>query len=213
VPARSETWTVFARSNTGAVGSNPTRDIESVCVYSVFMLFCVLVAALLRADPPSSDLYRLCIGLLNWKSGQGPTTGCTVIDEWIKVKWESEAVTNVKLYSLETLNTVHILKDSQSIQTMSHELNIRGSVSKQITNGIKTAVMDVIGFLCVSLGSSTVQLHDILGSRRACSCSETGFSNQNGDRTRGLYYRRAAFCCAFCGQKNSMLRIFIPSNG
>jgi hypothetical protein len=31
--------------------------------------------------------------------------------------------------------------------------------------------MDVIGFLCVSLGSSTVQLHDNLGSRRACACS------------------------------------------
>jgi hypothetical protein len=34
--------------------------------------------------------------------------------------------------------------------------------------------MDVIVFLCVSLGSSTVQLHDSLGSRRACSCSEAG---------------------------------------
>jgi hypothetical protein len=40
--------------------------------------------------------------------------------------------------------------------------------------------MDVIGFLCVSLGSSTVQLHDSLCSRRACS--EAGFSSQNGDR-------------------------------
>jgi hypothetical protein len=40
--------------------------------------------------------------------------------------------------------------------------------------------MDVIGSLCVSLGSSTAQLHDILGSRRACS--EAGFSSQNGDR-------------------------------
>jgi hypothetical protein len=27
--------------------------------------------------------------------------------------------------------------------------------------------MDVIGFLCVSLGSSTVKLHDSLGTRRA----------------------------------------------
>jgi hypothetical protein len=41
--------------------------------------------------------------------------------------------------------------------------------------------MDVIGFLCVSLGSSTVQLHDSLGSRRACACSEARFSSQNGD--------------------------------
>jgi hypothetical protein len=32
--------------------------------------------------------------------------------------------------------------------------------------------MDVIGFLCVSLGSSTVHFHDSLGSRSTCSCSE-----------------------------------------
>jgi hypothetical protein len=31
-------------------------------------------------------------------------------------------------------------------------------------NGSKTAVLDVIGFLCVSLGSSTVQFHDSLGA-------------------------------------------------
>jgi hypothetical protein len=44
---------------------------------------------------------------------------------------------------------------------------LRGRVSKQVTNGRKTAVMDVIGFLYVSLGSSTVQLHDTLGIRGA----------------------------------------------
>jgi hypothetical protein len=57
--------------------------------------------------------------------------------------------------------------------------------------------MDVIGFLCVSLGSSTVQLHDSLGSRRACACSVSGFSTQNGDCAWGVSYWRAAFCCAF----------------
>jgi hypothetical protein len=36
--------------------------------------------------------------------------------------------------------------------------------------------MDVTGFLC----SSTVQIHDGLGSRR--SCEKAGFSSQNGDR-------------------------------
>jgi hypothetical protein len=46
----------------------------------------------------------------------------------------------------------------------------------------KTAVMDVIGFLYVSLGSNTVQLHDSLGSRRACACLKAGISSQNGDR-------------------------------
>jgi hypothetical protein len=48
VAARSKAWTVFARSNTEIVGSNPTQgmDVCIVCVYSVFVLFCVLVEAL-----------------------------------------------------------------------------------------------------------------------------------------------------------------------
>jgi hypothetical protein len=41
--------------------------------------------------------------------------------------------------------------------------------------------MEVIGFLCLSLGSSTVQLNDSLGSN-ACARSEAGFSSQNGYR-------------------------------
>jgi hypothetical protein len=35
--ARSKSWTVFARSNAGIVGSNPTQGMDVwVCVYSVF---------------------------------------------------------------------------------------------------------------------------------------------------------------------------------
>jgi hypothetical protein len=41
--------------------------------------------------------------------------------------------------------------------------------------------MDIIGFLCVSLGSSTVQLDDGLCSRRARAYSDAGFSSQNDD--------------------------------
>jgi hypothetical protein len=64
------------------------------------------------------------------------------------------------------------------------EIVMRRRVSKYTTNASKIAVMDVIlGSLCVSLGSSTVQLHDSLGSRRECTCSEAGFSSQNGYRT------------------------------
>jgi hypothetical protein len=33
-----------------------------VCVYSMFVLFCVWVATLRRANPPSKESYRLCIG-------------------------------------------------------------------------------------------------------------------------------------------------------
>jgi hypothetical protein len=68
---------------------------------------------------------------------------------------------------------------------------VRGRVSKQITNGSKTAVMDVIGFLCVSVRSSRAQPHDNLGSRRGW------FHSQNGDRASEVYYQRGAFCCAF----------------
>jgi hypothetical protein len=65
---RSKAWTVSARSNTGIVGSNPDQD-----VYSVFVLFCVQIEALRRADPPSKKFYHVCIGLRNWKSDQAST--------------------------------------------------------------------------------------------------------------------------------------------
>jgi hypothetical protein len=78
---------------------------------------------------------------------------------------------------------------------------LRRKVSKWVTNGSKTAIIDVIGFICVSLSSSTVQLHDNLGSRWACACSETGFSSQHGDHAWGVYYRRTSFCCAFLWAK------------
>jgi hypothetical protein len=60
--------------------------------------------------------------------------------------------------------------------------------------------MVVIGFLYVSLGSSTVQLHDSLGSRRACACSEVCFSSQNGDRTC-MPTREEQCCCEFLWEK------------
>jgi hypothetical protein len=53
-------------------------------------------------------------------------------------------------------------------------LHLQELIYYEVTNRSKTAVRDVIGFLFVALGSSTVQLHDSLGSTRACSCSEAG---------------------------------------
>jgi hypothetical protein len=47
---------------------------------------------------------------------------------------------------------------------------------------VNRSQMEVIGFLCVSLGSTTGELHDSLYIRRACASSEAGFSSQNGDR-------------------------------
>jgi hypothetical protein len=58
---RSKAWTVFTRSNAGIVGSNPTQGMDvCVCVYSVFVLSCVQVAAFRRADHSSKETYRLC---------------------------------------------------------------------------------------------------------------------------------------------------------
>jgi hypothetical protein len=61
--------------------------------------------------------------------------------------------------------------------------------------------MDVIEFLCVSLGSSTVQLHDSLGSRRACAYSEAGFSTQNGDRALGCTTEEQRSVVIFVGKR------------
>jgi hypothetical protein len=51
-------WTVFTRSNTGIVGSNPTWGMD-VCVRLFCVLFRKQVAALQRADPPSKESYRV----------------------------------------------------------------------------------------------------------------------------------------------------------
>jgi hypothetical protein len=57
VAARSKAWTVFARSNTGIVGSNRTRYVDGC-------------AALRRTDPPSKEPYILC--MLSVKVAEAP---------------------------------------------------------------------------------------------------------------------------------------------
>jgi hypothetical protein len=55
----------------------------SVCVYSVFVLSCVEVAALRQADPPSKKSYRLCKMSRNKeKKSQGPKKGRRAIDSF-----------------------------------------------------------------------------------------------------------------------------------
>jgi hypothetical protein len=87
VAARSKAWTLFARSDAGIVGLNPTRGMDvCVCVYSVFVLSCVQVEALRRADHSSKESYRLCEKKIRyWRRDQGPTKGCRVIDAWMNL--------------------------------------------------------------------------------------------------------------------------------
>jgi hypothetical protein len=53
----------------------------SVCVYSVFLLFCVQIAALRRADPPSKESYRLCKRLKTEQAAKVQQRACRAADE------------------------------------------------------------------------------------------------------------------------------------
>jgi hypothetical protein len=63
--------------------------------------------------------------------------------------------------------------------------------------------MNVIGFLCVSLGSSTVQLHDI---RNACASSEWLVLV-----VKMANVQRSVLRFFFCGKEDSMQRICIKN--
>jgi hypothetical protein len=51
----------------------------SVCVYSVFVLSCVQVAALRRADPSSKESYRLCESGVTEKAAKVQQKDCRAI--------------------------------------------------------------------------------------------------------------------------------------
>jgi hypothetical protein len=55
VAAGSEARHIFARSNSIAVGSNPTEAMDVCGVYFVLMLICEQAEALCRDDPPSRE--------------------------------------------------------------------------------------------------------------------------------------------------------------
>jgi hypothetical protein len=79
VAAWSEAWTVFARSNTGVVGSNPTRGLD-ICV----RVFCVCVlfvgSDIATGWSPVQGVLPAVYGIKKLESSQRPTKGCRTID-------------------------------------------------------------------------------------------------------------------------------------
>jgi hypothetical protein len=56
--------TVFGRT-LGSWVRIKLKTWMTMCIYPLFVLFCVYVATLRRADHSSKELYRLCTGLRN----------------------------------------------------------------------------------------------------------------------------------------------------
>jgi hypothetical protein len=73
--------------------------------------------------------------------------------------------------------------------------------------------MDVICFLCISLGSSTVKLHDSLGSRRPCEYSEASFSSQNSEHAEGYTTEEQRYVVRFLWAKGSNAKVMFPVYG
>jgi hypothetical protein len=84
VSARSGAWTVFAFSNVGVVGSNPTWGMD-VCV----RLFCVCAVCKWRPCDGLTPRPRSPTDYVkrarNWKIGQSPTKGCRTIDRQTEI--------------------------------------------------------------------------------------------------------------------------------
>jgi hypothetical protein len=74
VAARSKAWTVFARLDAEFMVWNPTQEMDvCLCVYSLFVLSCLKVAALRRAYHSSKNSYHRCKKWKrNWRKGHGP---------------------------------------------------------------------------------------------------------------------------------------------
>jgi hypothetical protein len=66
----------LARLKAEIVGFNPTQSLDVwVRVYSVFVLSCMQVAALRRADHSSKESYRLYKIITELKKSPGPNKG------------------------------------------------------------------------------------------------------------------------------------------
>jgi hypothetical protein len=76
-------WTVFDRSDTRIMGSNPTQVMDvCVCIYSVFVLSCVR-SDLATAWSPIQGVPPTVYKIKKLKSGQGPKKGSRARDGWV----------------------------------------------------------------------------------------------------------------------------------
>jgi hypothetical protein len=80
VAARSKVYTVFARLNTGVMGSNHTRGTD-VCVRLLCVVLCV-GSGLAKSCSPVQGVLPTVYRLRNWKRVQGPTKGWRATDRW-----------------------------------------------------------------------------------------------------------------------------------
>jgi hypothetical protein len=86
VAAWSKAWTVFACTNTGVVGVNPTRGMN-ICVHLFYV--CVVLSGVLPT------VYRI----KKLKIGQGPTKACRAIDRFSRWKMVNIGDTYMKLHA------------------------------------------------------------------------------------------------------------------
>jgi hypothetical protein len=121
----------------------------------------------------------------------------------------------IKKYWRQT-DTQFCIVDINIRQTVLHYAglakgNRRGDNMRESLNRSQMELNNYNGcniFLCISLGSSTVQLHGSLGIRRACACSEGSFNSQNGDCAWGILLKSRILLCVSSDEKDLMRIIF-----
>jgi hypothetical protein len=91
VTARSKAWTVFAFSDVGIVGSNPTQGVDVWCVYTFILCLCCPV---FRYRPYDELITRprsptVCEKLVrNWIRDQDPKwVSRAVVKNWTELNW------------------------------------------------------------------------------------------------------------------------------
>jgi hypothetical protein len=110
ISARSKALTSLPVQTLRSWVRMPLETWISVCIFSVFVLSCVYVAALRLADPPSKESYRLRIRLGNWKSGQDSTKSCTANNNNnnLRYPWRISNLTSVNTENFQ-LNLILML--------------------------------------------------------------------------------------------------------